>query len=1066
MKSDLRSLLFRTAALLLVVSAGFLIAPYTPFSELVMAQTTDARKMEAARLLKQGNDQLTANQPEAALQTLRSTLKLYRDLKNRAAEGQTLKSIGNAYQSLKQYDQAIAYQQQALEIAREIKDRNLEARALNNIGLVYEKLEKPVEAIEYYKQSLAVSQSSQNLEMENKTLANLGLLYRNSRKFDIADAYFKERLALTQRSQNNADQADVLDDMCINDWERGSFENSIQVCRQALTLYQVLKNQEREKSMLVFLALAYQSLGKYEGAIDYFQRLLLLSQKTDDLVGQARSLTAMAGDYGQIGENSKAIDSVRQGLAIARRINRPDLEKSSLSFLIGFLSQLGEYAGSVEYAKQYLEISKRTNDFPGQIAAIRPLVLIYGALGDEKKLFEYAQNLKIITKEVSFSETSADALLLLGQIYNFLANIKVEKALDKTYKLIESGRPVRESFNDLSDYSKIYASTEIRQAIEYLNRSLAVVQKTIHNASSIDPPQSLKRLEVLTLSELQKSYSYLKDPKATNYAKQALQVVQQDSRLRDYETFALLWLGTIYFRNSDLVQAIKFYRQGLVTAQRDKKLQNEGFILHFLGEALYSSGKLAEAEKVLFEAARISESIRKNLGLKDELKISSFEGQQSIYRTLEEVLIAQDKPESALEISERGRARTFIEQLKRQQAELPDVTFPSVEEIKQTAKQHNATLAVYSVGIDPLPTTLRTNRQLFIWIVQPTGKIEFRTVDLSLQQSSLVALVNLTRQAIGARGRRATLIVKSSPDAERISRNQQTQQLQQLHKLLIDPIASLLPTDPNQRVIFIPQGELFLVPFPALQDAKGTALIEQHTILTAPSIQVLDLTRQAAAQKSRGSGSQQQAALVVGNPTMPKVRTQVGGDLEQLSNLAGAETEADAIATLLKTKPIIGKQATKAAIVKQMMNARMIHLATHGLLDDFKGLGVPGAIALAPDGTGKDNDGLLTADEILDLKLNADLVVLSACDTGRGRITGDGVIGLSRSLITAGVPSIIVSLWKVPDASTAFLMTEFYRNLQQQPDKAQALRQAMQATKKKYPDPLDWAAFTLIGESE
>ncbi len=199
---------------------------------------------------------------------------------------------------------------------------------------------------------------------------------------------------------------------------------------------------------------------------------------------------------------------------------------------------------------------------------------------------------------------------------------------------------------------------------------------------------------------------------------------------------------------------------------------------------------------------------------------------------------------------------------------------------------------------------------------------------------------------------------------------------------------------------------------------------------------------------------------------MPRVRTQVGGDLEQLSNLAGAETEANAIATLLKTKAIIGKQATKAAIVKQMANARLIHLATHGLLDDFKGLGIPGAIALAPDGTGKDNDGLLTADEILDLKLNADLVVLSACDTGRGRITGDGVIGLSRSLITAGVPSIIVSLWKVPDASTAFLMTEFYRHLQQQPDKAIALRQAMQATKQKYPDPLDWAAFTLIGEAE
>jgi len=100
------------------------------------------------------------------------------------------------------------------------------------------------------------------------------------------------------------------------------------------------------------------------------------------------------------------------------------------------------------------------------------------------------------------------------------------------------------------------------------------------------------------------------------------------------------------------------------------------------------------------------------------------------------------------------------------------------------------------------------------------------------------------------------------------------------------------------------------------------------------------------------------------------------------------------------------------------------------------------------------------------MDLQADLVVLSACDTGRGRITGDGVIGLSRSFIAAGVPSIIVSLWAVPDAPTAELMTEFYRQLDQGQTKAQALRQAMLITMQTHPDPKDWAAFTLIGESE
>ncbi len=124
------------------------------------------------------------------------------------------------------------------------------------------------------------------------------------------------------------------------------------------------------------------------------------------------------------------------------------------------------------------------------------------------------------------------------------------------------------------------------------------------------------------------------------------------------------------------------------------------------------------------------------------------------------------------------------------------------------------------------------------------------------------------------------------------------------------------------------------------------------------------------------------------------------------------------------------------------------------------------AIALAPNSSSNNSDGLLTAAEILDLKLNAELVVLSACDTGRGRITGDGVIGLSRSLISVGVPSVLVSLWSVPDAPTASLMTQFYKNIQTNPDKAQALRQAMLATMKNNPNPVDWAAFTLIGEAQ
>jgi CHAT domain-containing protein len=264
---------------------------------------------------------------------------------------------------------------------------------------------------------------------------------------------------------------------------------------------------------------------------------------------------------------------------------------------------------------------------------------------------------------------------------------------------------------------------------------------------------------------------------------------------------------------------------------------------------------------------------------------------------------------------------------------------------------------------------------------------------------------------------------------------------------LIDPIADLLPSDPNDQVAFIPQGELFLVPFAALQDDDGTYLIEKHTILTAPSIQVFGLANNAVGANGR-SPLPTNNALVVGNPTMPTVwlPNEAGDFAEtQLSYLSGAETEAQAIGDFFDIPVLTGEQATEARIKQELPNASLIHLATHGLLEygipESSGvLDLPGAIALAP---GDGEDGLLTSAEILEMDLQAELAILSACDTGRGRITGDGVVGLSRALITAGVPSVMVSLWAVNDDSTSILMQRFYEFLATgELTKAEALRQA------------------------
>jgi CHAT domain-containing protein len=143
-----------------------------------------------------------------------------------------------------------------------------------------------------------------------------------------------------------------------------------------------------------------------------------------------------------------------------------------------------------------------------------------------------------------------------------------------------------------------------------------------------------------------------------------------------------------------------------------------------------------------------------------------------------------------------------------------------------------------------------------------------------------------------------------------------------------------------------------------------------------------------------------------------------------------------------------------------MPQAKIIHLAASNVTNkegEFSNV-----LAL---GTSELDDGWLTSEEIINLNLKAELVVLSGGDTAIGKVTNDGVIGLSRSFLTAGATSVIGSLWCVSDMATAFLMTEFYQELSKNPDKAAALRQAMLITMKKYPNPINWAAFTLIGDS-
>ncbi|MBI2297438.1 MAG: CHAT domain-containing protein, partial [Armatimonadetes bacterium] len=302
--------------------------------------------------------------------------------------------------------------------------------------------------------------------------------------------------------------------------------------------------------------------------------------------------------------------------------------------------------------------------------------------------------------------------------------------------------------------------------------------------------------------------------------------------------------------------------------------------------------------------------------------------------------------------------------------------------------------------------------------------------------------------------------------------------------------------DGAQRLLICPDDVLHTLPFAALVTREEGG-VKHYLVEDKPLHTIVSMGVYVEARKARSNEPNRQPWMGFGDPAYDELpppspspragreaesgapspstgRAGVGADDAyirrggRLARLPGTRVEVDAIAKVMGAGAVerLGKDATETAARTGTGGYRIVHFACHGLLDDIDPFG--SALALSPD---KQNDGLLRAYEILErVRLKADLVVLSACQTGLGERTKyEGVVGLTRAFIYAGTPSVIVSLWSVSDESTAALMTELYRQLQAGKSKDEALRQAQlallhDAAHPEWSQPYYWAAFELVGD--
>lgn len=893
----------------------------------------------------------------------------------------------------------------------------------------------PKTALEFYQQALAVFRQFKAQGGEINSLNGIGNVYLTLAETDQALEFFQQALTIAQSLDKTRNLPIVIEAYTLQYLteaylQKRQFDQALKTSEQALRIFQVLLNaNEGERTSLqnsIKLTLSQQGalafkLGNYPKSWEFYQKSLPLYRQGDDKIGEAQTLNNIGVVYANLNQYQNALNSYQQALTLIRTLccYKGD-EAAILNNISSLYFSLNQPIQALEYAQQASAIYQYLRGEQYRSLEPQKLELLKDILG--QNAFDPSWIQQNLAKPASLANPEA---------VNMTGVVQMGEAIN------------------LNNWGLIYLrQREPQKAKDFFEKALKIYQENQQFWG-----------EALTLNNLAQGYGqWGETEKAIATHQQALALYE---KLNDKAGIGLTWgsLGKLYYQQHNLSKAQDYLTKALKIQQEINDKAGMGTSLIYLGALAIQSQQLPTAVQYLNQAIANLESLRP--GLSDANKISLFETQALAYRFLQKALISQQTIEAALEISERGRARAFVEllasRLNSGKSSQPQIPTTGIDNFKQVAKTQNATLVEYSIISD-----FNQESDLYIWVIQPTGEVQFRKVGLqdALQSfgenSESQSLRSVTELTVNSRN---FLLNRRGKQTDRIQR------LQNLYQILIQPIAEFLPKDSQTPVIFIPQGALFLIPFPALVDSSGAYLISRYPVAIAPSIQVLALTQDhRSPSRNLSLTNNPNSALIVGNPEMPSVPSQLGESPIKLSPLPGSEVEAKTIGELLKTNPLIGVNATETSVQRQLQDAQMIHLATHGLLDEYKhtGWGVPGAIALTPD---QQNDGFLTASEIMDFNLNASLVVLSACNTGKGRLTSDGMIGLSRAFLSSGVSSIIVSLWAVPDLPTAELMTEFYRQLQQNPNRVIALQQAMLKTMKQYPQPFEWSGFILMGET-
>lgn len=950
---------------------------------------------------------------------------------NRQWQSVARRNLAQIYKDSGDFPNAITHYDSALAIAQEIGDAETVEISLGMLGQIYESQQQIPQAIKYYTAALNLPRAPENRANKGVWFGNLGQLYRQLGDYSRSLAYLDSAISYSQSAENTAAMADFIAAKAQVLLAKGDAKPALGLLNQSLALAREAGNRFAEGMRLGILGQAYKTLGKLDSARTLLDDAQTIADKTPQTDDDGLWLGSLGQVFNAMGNYTTAIENYEKALATARKNGNRSNEAVWLGSIGQVYETIGDYQRALSYFDSAATITRTTGDLSSQLFQLGNLGEFY--FSNEKyddALKTYTDALAIARKLGAKSQEQI-RLGSIGQVWQ--QQSQPEKAIAYYDSAIAIAREIGDEYNAgiwLGSKGLVLRSMEnYDAAIDHFNQSLEI-------AESINDKESIWR-----------QYWNLAATYANIDGSPKFQVVGMfDNAINSLKDIA-----------GDLVN---FSQKRNYLEVQNKQALYDDFIAYLMRQS-----ETRYHEKAL----EISEASR-NRALKDLLQGQQLEAQLSIEKRqsaterTEELFKKVQEPMMASSDTPNNRFRSAETDLLEKWAAgiaIPARTVSSTEgapdlglrEIKNEAREMQQTLLMYHI----LPGGVA------MWVIQPNGKL-FATVQ-HIPADSLFRLVSEARNNLGISdglSRGAEVLQTGAGGGKKYQKA-----LRELDKLLIQPVAEYLPQSPNESLMIIPHDILYVFPFACLVDAQQKYLVERNVLATAPSVGLLKFTR---ARIREQFNRERPWLLLLGNPEMPDpaIWSQLYGAEREVELIAKRVNESGGIglqesgAQSLKALSLIGGNASEAEFRRIAGVQNYLHFATHGYqVRDPMRCG----LVLAKTGETVETNGILTTSEIFGLPLNAELVVLSACETGLGHISSDGLAGLSMSFLYAGTSSLMVSLWKVPDEATQYLMVKFYEELATDGNKSRSLQAAQLHALVKYPHPRDWAAFSLIGQN-